>query len=90
MLLSRRLGYGWIWGSILAYVMLLSIYTLVFISGEGCIIEPITGLCTRPHPLVLASITLPLLIVGEYLLWREGRYAEEDNGRREGRKGSWK
>lgn len=72
--MSRR----WLLAYILVYLAFFAFYLFAYATGKGCVIEPITGLCTRPDPLVVGGITLPLFGAGLYLLWRDERYGKEE------------
>lgn len=76
--MSRR----WLLAYVLIYLAFFAFYLFAYATGKGCVIEPITGLCTRPDPLVVGGITAPLFGVGLYLLWRDERYGKEE-GRKE-------
>lgn len=62
---------------VLVYLVFFAFYVFAYATGKGCVIEPITGICTRPDPLLVGGITAPLFLGGLYLLWRE-EYGKEE------------
>jgi len=67
----------WIWVYVLIYLVFFAFYLFTYFEGKGCVYEPITGICTRPDPLLIGGITAPLFLGGLYLLWRD-EYGKEE------------